>query len=68
MRKALTLTAALVAACFGALAQDDVQKAAAEAAAAFSEAPKAEEPVAEPNYWTTFAVFDLGFNQTSLWS
>ena len=68
MRKALTLTAALVAACFGALAQDDVQKAAAEAAAAFSEAPKAEEPVAEPNYWTTFAVFDLGFNQTSLTS
>ena len=68
MRKALTLTAALVAACFGALAQDDVQKAAAEAAAAFSEAPKAEEAVAEPSYWTTFAVFDLGFNQTSLWS
>ena len=68
MRKALTLTAALVAACFSALAQDDVQKAAAEAAAAFSEAPKAEETVEKPNYWTTFAVLDLGFNQTSLWS
>ena len=68
MRKALTLTAALVAACFSALAQDDVQKAAAEAAAAFSEAPKTEEAVEKPSYWTTFAVFDLGFNQTSLWS
>ena len=68
MRKALTLTAALVAACFSALAKDDVQKAAAEAAAAFSEAPKTEEAVEKPSYWTTFAVFDLGFNQTSLWS
>ena len=68
MRKALTLTAALLTACFGALAQDDVQKAAAEAAAAFSEAPEAEEVVEKPKYWTTYAVFDLGFNQTSLWS
>ena len=68
MRKALILTAALWTACFGTLAQDDVQKAAAEAAAAFSEAPEAEEVVEKPSYWTTFAVFDLGFNQTSLWS
>ncbi|MCR5352145.1 MAG: DUF3078 domain-containing protein [Bacteroidales bacterium] len=68
MRKALTLTAALLAAWFGALAQDDVQKAAAEAAAAFAEAPKAEVVEEKPNYWTKYAVFELGFNQTSLWS
>ena len=68
MKKTLILIAAL---CFGltsALAQDDVQKATAEAAAAFSEAAGQEQVEEKPSYWKKFATFDLGFNQTSLWS
>ncbi|MBR5724516.1 MAG: DUF3078 domain-containing protein [Bacteroidales bacterium] len=68
MKKLMILTAALLAASFGARAQGDVQKAAAEAAAAYSQAPEAQEVVEKPNYWKKYAVFDLGFNQTSLWS
>lgn len=68
MKKFWILTAALLAALPAALAQDDVLKATAEAAAAFSEAPKAEEIVEKPQYWKKYAVFDLGFNQTALWS
>ena len=68
MKKLLILTAALLAAMSAARAQDDVRKATAEAAAAFSEAPKAEEAVEKPKYWKKFATFDLGFSQTGLWS
>ena len=68
MKKLLLLTAALLAAVSAVRAQDDVQKAVAEAAAAFSEAPKAEEVVEKPNYWKKYATFDLGFSQTGLWS
>lgn len=68
MKKIWILTAALLAAMPFALAQDDVQKVTAEAAAAFSEATKAEEVVEKPQYWKKYAVFDFGFNQTALWS
>ncbi len=68
MKKLLTLTAALLAAWSGALAQDDVQKAAAEAAAAFAEAPRTEEAVQKPQYWKKYATLELGFSQTALWS
>ena len=68
MKRLLTLTAVLLAATLGARAQDDVLKAAAEAAAAYAEAPKAEEEVVKPSYWKRYATFDLGFNQTSLWA
>ena len=64
MKKTLILLAAL---CFGlsaAQAQDDVRKATAEAAAAFSEA-QAEAVEPAPSYWKKFATFDLGFNQTA---
>ena len=67
MKKTLIILAAL---CFGlsaAQAQDDVRKATAEAAAAFSEA-QAEAVEPAPSYWKKFATFDLGFNQTALWS
>ena len=67
-KRILTLIAAATAFCAVASAQDDIQKATAEAAAALSEAPKAEAVVERPQYWKTFAVFDLGFNQTALWS
>ena len=68
MKKLLLLSASLLVALSAARAQDDVQKAIAEAAAAFSEAPKAEEVVAKPVYWKKYATFDLGFSQTGLWS
>ena len=68
MKKLLLLTAALLAAMSAVRAQDDVQKAIAEAAAAFSEAPKTEEVVQKPNYWKKYATFDLGFSQTGLWN
>ena len=68
MKKLLLLSASLLVAMSAARAQDDVQKAIAEAAAAFSEAPKAEEVVAKPVYWKKYATFDLGFSQTGLWS
>ena len=68
MKKTFIFIAAL---CFGltsALAQDDVQKATAEAAAAYAEAAEQAEAPAPVSYWKKFATFDLGFNQTSLWS
>ena len=68
MKKFWILTAALLAAIPAALAQDDVQEAAAKAAAAFSGATQAEEAVEKPQYWTKYAIFDFGFNQTALWS
>lgn len=68
MKKVSVLFALLATAFAGARAQDDVQRAAAEAAAAFSEVPKTEVPVEKPNYWKTYAVFDLGVNHTGLWS
>ena len=68
MKKLLILTAALLAAVSAVRAQDDVRKATAEAAAAFAEAPKAEEAVEKPNYWKRYATFDLGINQTALWN
>ena len=68
MRK-IAFIAALLCGTFTALAQDDVRKATAEAAAAYSqEAREQAEAVQKPQYWKKYAVFDLGFNQTSLWS
>ena len=68
MRK-IAFIAALLCGTFTALAQDDVRKATAEAAAAYSqEAQEQAEAVQKPQYWKKYAVFDLGFNQTSLWS
>ena len=68
MKKTLILIAALTVGALSAQAQDAVQKATAEAAAAFSEAAEQAEAVEAPSYWKKFATFDLGFNQTSLWS
>ena len=67
MKRIITLVAAL-AATFAAFAQDDVRKAASEAAAAYTEAKEQQAEVQNPKYWKTYADFDLGFNQTSLFS
>lgn len=52
--------------CAVCAAQDSVQKAAADAAAAISQAPQVEVPAPKPVYWTKSADLSLGFNQTSL--
>ena len=67
--KKIALILAGLGCAFAAHAQDDVQKATAAAAAAFTqEAAAQQEAVEKPNYWKKYATFDLGFNQTSLWS
>ena len=65
MKRLIVFLGAL-AACTGAFAQDDAQKAAAEAAEALVNAPQEEAPAVKPVYWTKSSVFDLGLNQTSL--
>ena len=65
MKRLIVFLGAL-AACIGAFAQDDAQKAAAEAAEALVNAPQEEAPVVKPVYWTSSSVFDFGLNQTSL--
>ncbi len=65
--KRYSIIAGLLALCsVSAFAQDDAQKAAAEAAAAFADAPQEEAPVVKPKYWKSSSVFDLGITQTSL--
>lgn len=67
MRGRLSLILALLLASTYCLrAQDDVQKAAYEAAAALVEAPKAEVKPEKPRYWTFANTFDLGLSQTCL--
>ena len=66
MKKSVVILLTVLSTCFPALAQDDAQKAAAEAAAALANAPKTEAAPVKPNYWTRSAKFDLGINQTSL--
>ena len=51
----------------GAYAQDDAQKAAAEAAAAIAEAPVEEVIPPKPVYWTKSLMTNLNFAQTALW-
>ncbi|MBQ9450405.1 MAG: DUF3078 domain-containing protein [Bacteroidales bacterium] len=68
MKKITLVLAAFITAFATASAQEDLLKATAEAAAAFSESAQEEVPVEKPSYWTKYAVFDLGFNQTALWS
>ena len=66
MKKIFVLAVAALAG-FGAYAQDDAQKAAAEAAAAIAEAPVVEEPQPKPVYWTKSLMTNLNFAQTALW-
>ncbi len=63
MKKLLTLAAAILAAssAFGQNAQD----AAAAAAQAIADAPKAETPQAKPNYWTKSLLTNINFGQMS---
>ena len=65
MKKILIL-AALSFAGLAAYAQDDAQKAAAEAAAAIAEAPREEVAAPRPVYWTRSLMTNLNFAQTLL--
>ena len=64
MKKTLIVAGILASAL--SLNAQDVQQAAAEAAAAIANAPVEEVKAPKPNYWTKKASFDLGFNQTGL--
>ncbi|MBR5043228.1 MAG: DUF3078 domain-containing protein [Bacteroidales bacterium] len=64
--KKIIIAAGLLVLSVWAYAQDDAQKAAADAAAALVGTPKEETPAAKPKYWNATSVFDLGMNQTSL--
>lgn len=68
MRRFLIIIIAIFATLSSSFAQDgnDAQKAAAEAAAALMQTPKAEQKAQKPNYWKNSVQFDIGFNQTSL--
>ena len=65
MKKILIFAAAALVS-LGAYAQDDAQKAAAEAAAAIAEAPQEEAPQPKPVYWTKSLMTNLNFAQTKL--
>ncbi len=65
MKKIFILAAAALMS-IGAYAQDDAQKAAAEAAAAIAEAPQEEAPQPKPVYWTKSLMTNLNFAQTKL--
>ena len=68
MKRIVIILGALGTICASAYAQDDAQKAAADAAAAFANAPKEEAPAPKPKYWDYSTLFDIGINQTSLFN
>lgn len=65
IRKA-AIIAVMVLVSMSGYAQDDVQKAAAEAAKALSDAPQAEKVEVKPKYWTNSVLMKLDFTNTSL--
>ena len=66
MNKHIIILGMLAIAAAPSFAQNDAQKAAAEAAAAIANAPAEEVVVKKPSYWKKSAKIDLGFNQTNL--
>lgn len=65
MKKILAILALAAAAAGSVHAQNDAQKAAAEAALALSAADKVEAPVEKPKYWTRTFLGRIDFGQTS---
>lgn len=65
--KKIVLLASSLFICAAAFGQDDaVQKAAADAAMALSQAPKDEGAAPKPVYWTTSAKINIGLDMTNL--
>ena len=68
MKKTLLILALTAAAGLNAYAQDDVLKAAADAAKAISEAPQEEVAAPRPKYWAKSLMTNINFAQTALTS
>ena len=68
MKKIILFLAALTTLGIAAYSQEDVQKAAADAAAAIAEAPQEEVAQPKPVYWTKSLMTNLNFAQTALWN
>ncbi len=66
MKKTFVAIVMMACAAVAASAQDDVQKAAQEAAAAFASAPVQKSEPKKPNYWTNSLTTQINVGQTSL--
>ena len=66
MKKTFVIISALALTFTGAFAQDAVQKAAEDAAAAIAGAPVEEAAAPKPVYWTSSLAVSLGINNTQL--
>ena len=66
MKKTFAAIVMMACASVSAFAQDDVQKAAQEAAAAFAQAPLQEAKPKKPNYWTNSLTTQINVGQTAL--
>lgn len=66
MKKTMITLALASVACLGAMAQENVQDAAAAAAQAIADAPKEKAEAPKPSNWKKSLVLDLGINQTNL--
>ena len=66
MKKTIVIISALALSISGAYAQDAVQKAAEDAAAAIAGAPVEEAAAPKPKYWTNSLAVSLGINNTQL--
>ena len=68
MKRSILTALCIFAVLSGARAQDDVQKATANALMAFIKAPDAAPEEEKPQYWAVSSQFDLGLSNTSLWN
>ena len=68
MKRLIASAAAIAVLCLTAYAQDDVQKAAAEAAAAMYSTPAAQAAPEKPVYWKESVAFNVGFDQLALFN
>ena len=68
MKRTLLTALCILAVLGSAAAQDDVQKATANALMAFIKAPDATPEEEKPQYWAVSSQFDLGLSNTSLWN
>ena len=68
MKRSILTALCIFAVLSGARAQDDVQKATANALMAFIKAPDAAPEEEKSQYWAVSSQFDLGLSNTSLWN
>lgn len=68
MKRSIITLLALLGLSGSLLAQNDVQKATAEALAALMNTPAEEKVEKKPQYWNNSAKFNVGLDQTSMWN